>query len=72
MTDKLIPYLIGWVVAWLKVILYPTTSLDTFVEGGKLLLTQYLNAGGVIVPTVQVDEDVSVVGGRPRELGAVQ
>ena len=54
------------------VVLHPTISLDTFVEGGELLLTQYLNTGGVIVPTVQVDEDVSVVGGRPRELGAVQ
>ena len=42
------------------------------MEGGELLLTQYLNAGGVIDPTVQVGEDVSVVGGRPRELGAVQ
>ena len=47
-------------------------SLDTILEGGELLLTQYLNAGGVIDPTVQVDKDVSVVGGRPRELGAVQ
>ena len=52
-------------------VLYPTISLDTFVEGCELLLTQYLNAGGVNVPTVQVGEDVSVVGGRPRELGAV-
>ena len=53
-------------------ILYPTTNLDTFVEGGNLLLMQYLNVGGVIVPSVQVDEDVSMVGGRPHELGAVQ
>ena len=36
------------------------------MEGGELLLTQYLNTGGVIVPTVQVDEDVSVVGGCER------
>ena len=42
------------------------------MEGGELLLTQYLNAGGINVPNVQVNEDVSVVGGRPRELGAVQ
>ena len=42
------------------------------MEGGKLLLTQYLNAGGAIDPAVQVGEVASVVDGRPRELGAVQ
>ena len=42
------------------------------MEGGELLLTQYLNAGGAIDPTVQVGEVASVVDGRPRELGAVQ
>ena len=55
-----------------KVVLYTTISLDTLVEGGELLLTQYLNAGGIDVPYVQVDEDTSVVDGWPRKLGAVQ
>ena len=47
-------------------------SLDTILEGGELLLTQYLNAGGAIDPTVQVGEVASVVDGRPRELGDIQ
>ena len=52
-------------------ILYPT-KFGHFFGGGKLLLTQYLNTGSIIDPTVQVGEGASVVDGRPRELGAVQ